>query len=173
MASRVTSQTDRNRMAELLRQLASGRITNDQFEDGLPALDRDTWPIFRAVWGCYDDLHEHRLRGLHRLSPHQREIFARCCLFLRSGLSYEWPRASRWTAVRAWLDSASVDQMPSTKGRRRLRWLFTYIPHNRGSERRDAQVKSRMIDDRIWPFRRRADLNAALRNPPYLAGGSA
>lgn len=169
----MTSQADRNRMAESLRQLASGRISNDQFEDALPELDRDTWPIFRAIWGCYDDLHEHRMLGVHRLSPSQRQAFARCCLFLRSGLSYEWPRSSRWTVVRAWLDSASDDQMPSTKGRRLLRWLCTYIPHNQDSQRRDAQVKSRMIDDRIWPFRRRADLNAALRSPPYLAGGSA
>lgn len=173
MARRVASQADRNRMAELLRQLASGRITNAKYEDRLPSLDRDTWPIFQAAWGCYDDFHEHRLKGAYRPSRAQRQILARCVLFLRSGLPYEWPRNARWTAHRTRLDVTDHAPASTTRTQRVIRWLFTYVPEHKHTERHDAQIKSRLIDDRIWPFRRRADLNAALRNPPYLVGRSA
>lgn len=159
-------------MAELLRQLASGRITNDEFEDGLDMdFDRDTRPIFHAAWLCYDDLHSHRLRGAHRLSPLERQLFARCVLFLRSGLSYEW---SGQSSFRVGFDP-TMDSKWVTSCRRSLSTLiaklFTYRRCDDAIN--DQEAKSRMIDDRIWPFYRRADLNAALRNPPYLAGCSA
>ncbi len=169
MASRVTSQADRNRMAELLRQLASGRITNDQFEDSLPARMADAeWAVFHAAWCCFDDFHEHRLRGAHRLTPLERQLFARCVLFLRSGIPYEWPKNLEH---RVGVDP-TADKEESVPCRRSLSaHIAKLFTHRRcDDDSNDMKAKFRMIDDRIWPFYRRADLNAALQNPPYLAG---
>lgn len=178
MTERRTNCDDpRRRAAELVRQLASGRLTNDQFEDALPVLSRDSsFEIFRFAWSFYDGLYEHRMRGRHRLSPLQKRVFARCVLFLRSGLPYEWPRRAKWI----WCDQLHKEEpaarLPWWKpdetvlaglpvwGRRVREW------RRRREEDRDRRVKSRMIDDRIWPFRRMADYKAALQSPPYLAG---
>lgn len=167
----LMNQTDRNRMGELLRQLASGRITNDQFEDGLDMdFDANTQPIFRAAWLFYDDLHTHRLKGTHRLTPLERQLFARCVLFLRSGRPYEWASEPR---SRSGLDP-TMETKWATPCRRSVHAIIARMFTSRrcDDDRNDGEAKSRMIDDRIWPFRRRADLNAALRNPPYLAGCS-
>ncbi|MBX3360898.1 MAG: hypothetical protein KF705_05570 [Phycisphaeraceae bacterium] len=158
-------------MAESLRRLASGCITNDQFEDALPAgMGDGEWAVFHAAWHCYDDFHEHRLRGAHRLTRLERQLFARCVLFLRSGLPYEWSEGLRY---RVGIDpTAGADR--STPCRRSFYGLIAELFTRRhcDDEANDRACMARMIDDRIWPFYRRADLNAALRNPPYLAGCS-
>lgn len=169
----------RRRHAELVRQLASGQLTNDAFEDAYAALpqDRATREVFLFAWSFYDDLYEHRLRGRHRLSPSQRRVFARCVLFLRSGLEYEWPARARWLWCRQrdkpdragrgpwWQPDESVLAGLAFVGRRVREWC------RRLEEERDRRLKRRgVVDDRLWPFRRMADLKAALARPPCLAG---
>jgi hypothetical protein len=168
----------RKRAAELVRQFASGRITNDEFEDAYQALpwDRATMEMFSFVWGFYDDLYEHRLRGRHRLSPLQRRVFARCVLFLRSELEYEWPKRAKWLWCQQRDKANPAERIPWWKPDelvlaglpfwgRRVREL-----RRRMEENRDRDLRMRMIDDRVWPFRRMADYKAALQSPPYLAG---
>ena len=91
----------RRRLAERLRQFADGRITNDDLVDTIGgAADDAGWEVLLFAYGFWDDLHEHRLRGEYRLTPMQRRAFARCVLFLRSGLPYEWPKRAKglWCA---------------------------------------------------------------------------
>lgn len=167
----------RRRAAELLRQFASGRLTNDEFEDALPDFDDQAIRrMFRFAWGLYDDLSIHRLRGKYRLSRLDRREVARWVLFLRSGLPYEWPKGARRLGrmqqeiiegrdIRWWQPDHTVLEGLPFFGRR-ARALRE--PDEQSFEER---LKRRIIiDDRIWPFRRMADYKAALRNPPYLAG---
>lgn len=172
----------RCRLAERLRQLASGRLTNDEFEDTLPyggGADAAAWELYHFAWMCYDDLYEHRLRGRHRLSPQQRQVFARCVLFLRSGLPYEWPKHAKWLWCRQrdkaesaprtpwWVPDESATSVLPVFGRRWREYL------SRREEARDRERRTVAVDDRIWPFRRMADLKAARSRPVYLAGVSA
>lgn len=165
----------RRRMAELLRQFAAGGLTNDEFEDAVPrSRDGAVQAMFLFAWGFYDDLFEHRLRGRHRLSPAQRRVFARCCLFLHSDLAYEWPKRAKWLwrpqklkrdARDPWWKPDETVPDSVLFCRKRMRALA-----RRREEAVDRRLKQRAVDDRIWPFRRMADYKAALKRPPYLAG---
>tara|TARA_Y100000815_G_scaffold264902_1_gene281136 strand:- start:407 stop:787 length:381 start_codon:yes stop_codon:yes gene_type:complete len=79
-------------MRRLVRELASGLITNDQFELGFATAaarievgspdEEVLWRVYDFCWMFYDDLHEHRLRGRHALTAEARRAFARCVLLL-------------------------------------------------------------------------------------------
>ncbi len=169
----------RHSLAQAIRQLASGTLTNDEFErDAVPdRQDEGAYQVYLFVWGHYDDFVKHRLRGDRRLSPFQRQVFARCVLFLRSGLPYEWPSHAKWM----W-----CPQRMKEEPARRLPWwkpdetvldampFWNWLTREQRRKREDAadrRLKARtIVDDRIWPFRRRSDYEAALSNPPYLCG---
>ncbi len=84
---------NRNRLAELLRHLASGQITNDEFEDALPqSSDPAIFEIyFNGAWYLYNDLYEYKLTGKYRLTKEYKRIVARWILFLKSNYEYLWP----------------------------------------------------------------------------------
>lgn len=171
----------RNRLAEAVRQLASGAITNDQFEDRYCALgnaDHASDEIFEFAYSFYDDFYTHRLRGSHRPSRLQRRVWANCVLFLRTDIEYQWPRRAKWIWCK---------QSAKTEPTQRLPWwkpdaaAIQFIPivgwlwGKRARERSEAEADRLLrtgtrVDDRIWPFRRMADYRAALRQPFYLIG---
>jgi len=143
----------RDRLAEAIRHLAAGTITNVEF--GERALSSSADPAVHAVflggpWFLYHDLASYRLKGAHRLSPAVRREAARWILFLKSDLPYEWPVDRR--------------SMVGT-----LSWvvinLFTFGFLARGAQRRFAQSG----DVAVWPFIRRSDFEGTLTRPPYLA----
>ena len=147
----------RNRLAESLRHLVSGQITNDQFEDAA-WIDSDD-AIIDAVkwqaWFLYSDLHEHKLRGSHAVSKSDRLVVARFILFLHSDLSYEWPPHpfDGGVGVIARLLSFAVS--------------FGIIPR-----RVDKKWKA-VGDFDVWPFIRRKDYEQALTDPKLLRGRAA
>ncbi len=142
--------------AEALTHFVSCRITNDQFEDIL-AVSKD--PAITAVttmaWHLYDDLHEHRMNGLHRLSRRRRRDIARWILFLHSDLPYEWPRSN---FIGFFAASDFLDFL--TRG-----WW------GRRQERRFDTLRQAGEWD-VWPFIRAADFAAARHQPRLLAGRS-
>jgi len=143
----------RNRLAEGIRHLAAGTITNVEFEER--ALSSSTDPAVHAVfvggpWFLYHDLMRYRLKGAHRLSPAVRREAARWVLFLKSDLPYEWPVERRgivgslvWVVLN----------------------LFTVGFFARSSQRRFAQPG----DIAVWPFVRPSDYEVTLTRLPYLA----
>ena len=158
----------RAQLAEAMRQLASGLITNDEFERRVPKPDSDdptVLELYRFAWGFYDDLYPHRMRGRHRLSKLQRRVFARCVLFLRSGLPYEYSSDAKWLWARQRRTSSNYwNQILFTPFSSRARAL------ERRREREDDRlVQSELIDDRVWPFRRRSDLELAKQTCHLLA----
>jgi hypothetical protein len=154
----VHSRSPRDQMAEAMRQLASGLITNDEFDrryDLLPSSD-EVCELYLFAWGFYNDTHTHRLRGKHRLSKLQRQVFARCALFLRSGLPYQYDRKAKWLWAKQGGSGINV-----------FTWLLLWCNPRAveimavRAERQERYGSDEVIDDRIWPFRSRADLELA------------
>jgi hypothetical protein len=155
-------------MAEIIRQLASGTITNDQFEDRCPKSTEDDCAIgelYNICYSLFDEMHEHKMRGRYRLSKFQREVLARCVLFLHTDIEYEWDKKAKWLWVRPNQRSGYFDQIVFTSISKKARNL-----QKRLLREEDKLAKQELIDDRIWPFHSRRDYKEALKHPVYLAG---
>lgn len=146
----MVDRNARNCLAQRLRHLVVGVITNYQFERlARRSKDPVIWNLEeRLAWPAYDDLHEHRLTGSHALMYGQRQDFARAVLFLKTDLEYQW--ASQ-RSLRAFLNSTF-----------RLRPLRQIPP-----------MKMEGGDVRVWPFYRKTDYTDALRKRVYLCGKQA
>ena len=143
----------RNLLAERLRHLASGRITNDEFEDSLwvNTEDRGYWAVKDyALGGIYGDLEEYKLAGNRALTKAQRRMVARLIVFLHSDREYEWPR-HRYEGCRG--------------------MLLHVITLGMLAERFNAQWRAGR-DTSVWPFARYSDYKRAAQCPKLLAGGT-
>lgn len=137
----------REALAEQLRRLASGRITNDQFDEARldDSDDEALVAIGDAGWGLYHDFGTYKLRGRQALDRKALEAVARCVLFLDSDLPYEWPpRRGSLLGVLSGLLTLGY-----TTRRDHRRWESTG-PHE------------------IWPFVRESDYQRALATPRRL-----
>jgi hypothetical protein len=96
-ATMIDTETRRQLSADI-RRLATGRMTNDEFDDVYyeryeHSDDRAVREIASHCYCLYnsDTLRPMRLCGRHSLDTEARSAIARCVLFLRSGLQYQWP----------------------------------------------------------------------------------
>ena len=148
----------RDRLAFKLRRLASGRITNDDYDEEYPvqSADRGVEAVSYAGWSLYGDLWNYRLRGHYALSAETLRGVARCVLFLHSDAEYEWP----------------VE--PS---RDVLWWLVHLFTLGRVDTRKWGawQEWEATGEYSVWPFFRRADLERVAQSPRFLRshGGAA
>lgn len=80
-------------------------ITNWEYEERYPESKADLAIdcIFQNLWFWYDDMHEHRMLGDHRLLPEHKEVIERCLLFLQSDLEYLWPPV-KWDLPRTFFN---------------------------------------------------------------------
>lgn len=140
--------TSRRAAASLLRQFASGRLTNDEFEDRWPeSRDPALSAVREAAWFLYSDLRTYKLTGANRLPFAVRRQVARWALFLHSDLAYEWPVASRTETLA-----------------RSIAGLLTM-----GVATRLWKTALQVAEDAdVWPFIRRVDYRRALRVPRLL-----
>lgn len=147
----MIDRTARDRLAEALRALASGLISNDEFEDSrLPYSKHDIAIreiFFRGAWMLYSDTHKYRLIGKFKLDDATKSEVARWALFLKTDLPYEWKACSAPQTLGMFMANIFTLGMANR----------FFIPHF------EAQG-----DVGVWPFIRKADYEAALRNPPYL-----
>lgn len=145
----MIDRDSRRTICELLRHLAAGQISNDQFEDRLPGRSDDAaiFEIRHQAWFFYSDLREYRFVGNDRLSDEHRREIARWILFLQSDLEYEWPRLA-WYLYPVLLVGN----------------LFTLGWLGQAFTRRFK----RSGDFDVWPFIRRSDYERALSEPKYL-----
>lgn len=146
LAKKMIDRTARESLAEKLRQLASGAITNFAFEEYRHSrTDPAVHEIAECLaWPHYDDFSEHRLDGDHALTDGRRKDFARAVLFLKSDLDYCWPKRSGLVGWGGY-----------------FRRMFTF-----------GLVKPKTIggDVRFWPFWSEEDYRKALKRPNYLCG---
>jgi len=145
----MIDRSRRDRLAEALRHLLSGRIDNLAFDDldcpgGITdSEDRAIFEVFYSVWPCYDDFRSHPLE----LTDGQRLDFKRCILFLHSDAEFEWPR--KRSGILDYLRRVA----DKITGRR-----FGWWPVKSGG------------DIAVWPFFRRRDYERALQSPRLLRG---
>lgn len=146
----------RDTLAQAIRALGAGTISNDAFErrrqpalgsadPAVAAIDRE------GAWQLYDDFQEHRLRGRYALTRGGRSEVARWVLFLKTDLPYEWPL----------LRGPGLFLLG-------LANLLTLGIAGRGY----AGWFGRQGDIDVWPFVRQADYAAALERAAYLGGGN-
>lgn len=142
----------RRALAQALRHLATGRITNREFERRVQPLlasrDMAIRTLFwSGAWQLYGDFEEMRLGGRHALPRAARREIARWILFLCTPLPFEWPADRPWVVV-AW---APVHVM-------------TF-----GASAKIRSLRYRRSGDfSVWPFLRRQDYQMALQTPVYL-----
>lgn len=90
----MVDRTARERLAYELRQLASGLITNDEFDEEAfweyrhRKDDRALGELATFGWLHYGDLSNYRLRGSRALTPEERKSIARAVLFLKTDQEY-------------------------------------------------------------------------------------
>jgi hypothetical protein len=147
----MIDRAGRAALAEHLRRLASGRLTNAEFDS--VRLDHSDDEALVAVghagWSLYDDFFVYRLRGRRALTSETLDAVARCILFLDSALIYKWP--ARRPTVKSIL--LTVLTFGSWLRRERRRWEASGLHH-------------------VWPFFRESDYQRALANPRRLLGRS-
>jgi hypothetical protein len=126
-------------------------ISNFQYMDQFPhSNDPAIRSIWWMLWGCYDDLREHKMVGRYAVSPDALEVVNRCVLFLSSSREYEWDSHvfSLKRATRAWLLSL----------RRLFRRPAPLTVHEQIQEVLSDEPQG---DARVWPFYRPADYDEA------------
>lgn len=137
----------RDILAENIRHLVSGVISNDEFEDRVPWKSID--PAVREItlggpWHLYSDIHAYRLKDEYRVSDAQQTEAARWILFLKSELPYEWPQANRFVDL-LWGPLIVLTLGYISRLRR-----HTFAKHG---------------DISVWPFLRVADFERATASP--------
>jgi len=93
MCKKMIDRSARNKLAELLRSLAAGLISNDEFEDTIPeSKDKAINEVFfNGGWMLYSDMKEYKLQGKDALEAVVKNEVARWVLFLKSNYEYSWP----------------------------------------------------------------------------------
>jgi len=150
----MVDRAARDQLALSLRRLVCGKISNDQFEDGIRKTeDVAIAAIAEMAWLLYSDMKEHRLVGRHVIDPSDRREVLRWILFLDSDLEYLWP------------EMRLAGQHPLRRVRPVLtRWLGWQI---------SAETVARFLaagDYAAWPFVSRSQYKHAIRQPRRLAG---
>ena len=141
----------RDKLAESIRALVSGQITNYEFEARVPDWSKD--PAIKAVfnggpWMLYDDFRTYRLRGAYKLVPELKTEVARWVIFLKTDLEYEWPVQNFLQRLLHFLGNVCTVGLVGLLYRRRL---------------------EKHGDVNVWPFVKESDYKVALEQPPYLS----
>jgi len=141
----------RDQLAESIRHLGAGRITNVEFEERVLVTSPD--PAIQAVflggpWLLYSDLWPYYLRGRDKVARIVRREAARWVLFRKTDLIYEWPVDHKFSVV-LWLP-------------------LNIITFGMAARLRQRSFE-RKGDFSVWPFIRHADYDLALKMPPYLS----
>ena len=141
----------RDAVAEGLRGLISGRLSNDEYEDTYPAETDDPVieAIYQTAWYLYSDTEEYRMKGAYALHPSHRREALRWLLFLDSNRPYVWPKRH----APGWANRGDAYKRVSLfGGRARAKRFFAGRDHT------------------VWPFPSRAEFAHALCNPKRLSG---
>jgi hypothetical protein len=172
----------RVKLANHLRHLSIGLISNDEFEELIMDDVSDGWspenyhrsnrakkrdedpiikPMLELCWGLYDDTRNHRLVGNDELNKNALKIIARSILFLHTDKEYEWPYFNSQSPL-----------MRFTLGELMLS-LLTFGHYYR--DKREEQIVSfyewqKVGDYGVWPFFKKSDYENQLTSQPFLSG---
>lgn len=168
----------RKKLAYLIQQLSTGKISNDEFENSLvkdvtfgclpeqfsrsekcKTDDAIFSPALEYSWYLYNDHFCHKLDGKYQLSAQQMKDVLRLILFLHSNLEYEWA------------DSEMKNPKSNFSYIGFLKSIFTLGQNsqiiNLNGEENPETIK--MADDyEYWPFRSKADFEQQLKEQSFL-----
>jgi hypothetical protein len=145
----VIDRQARNQLAEAIRALVSGQISNDEFERRVPSSDDPAVRHLYAdgAWFLYSDLGVYRLRSKRRLSEAEKSEVARWVVFLKTDQSFEWPQPTASTRILLLLGAVLSFGLVTKFYRRKY--------ESRG-------------EWQVWPFISRASYERALKTPVYM-----
>jgi hypothetical protein len=148
----------RDQLSRNIRLLVSGKISNDQFEDGIPETGDAAIMAFAGMtWLLYNDMYEHRLIGRYAIEPGTRREVLRWVLFLDSDCQYRWPKM----------------YLPGLQPLRRIRpTLLRWLSWPNAISPEHASQFLTAGDRLAWPFISRTEYKSALKNPRRLAGNA-
>lgn len=148
----------RDQLSRNIRLLVSGKISNDQFEDGIPETGDAAIMAFAGMtWLLYSDMYEHRLIRRYAIEPSTRREVLRWVLFLDSDCQYRWPKM----------------YLPGLQPLRRIRpTLLRWLSWPNAISPEHASQFLAAGDRLAWPFISRAEYKYALKNPRRLAGNT-
>jgi hypothetical protein len=136
----------RRKVSELLRKVALGRVTSDEFENALldmlsASKDGVIYAVYRTVSEMADET-DQSLAHLFERGGEMRNRLCRWILFLKTDLKYEWPKERLAPGLRDFYRPNWLDQLSGVN-------LSTNSAFcGRG-------------DYHVWPFIREADFHAA------------
>ena len=148
----------RKKLAYVIRQLGSGKITNEEYEAALPYLNIEDFSLreinSNGIGRFYiDDFNEsYRLK----LSKVDKKKFARMILFLHSENEYEWPVYYR--------DRLKIHGF--------LIFLFDILTFFFFAKKYNyaCEEYKKCGDIEVWPFISCESYEKALKNPRFLVG---
>lgn len=170
----------RKKLALHLRRLATGQISNDDFEEKvmdditkgwLPEQyyrsndcktdDRVIQSILEYSWMLYSDLKNHKLIGKYELPEDVLKEIARYILFLHSDLEYEWKYVDMTNPLIK-LTIKDLIKSVMTLGKH-----YIEIKEQREKEFEEMRKEG---DIAYWPFKTQVDYEKQLDKHPYLIG---
>lgn len=168
----------RKKLALHLRQLSTGQISNDDFEERvmddvtygwLPEQyyrskesksdDKIIRPILEFSWCLYNDTYNHKLKGKHELTEGQVKDIARFILFLHSDQEYDWKYVDMTNPIIRF----SFNDL--------LKSIITFGQHYRNmkmSREQEFELMKKEGDFEYWPFKTKVDFEKQLKNQPFL-----
>jgi hypothetical protein len=146
----------RDQLSRNLRLLVSGKISNDQFEDGIPETSDAAIVAFAGMaWLLYSDMY--KLVGRSAIEPSARREVLRWVLFLDSDYHYCWPKM----------------YLPGLHPLRRIRpALMRWLSWPNAISPEHAAAFLTAGDRLAWPFISRSEYKHVLRSPKRLAGNA-
>ena len=88
----MVDMKNRRAAADLIREFAAEKLTNDEFDEQYPqSEDRAVQAIGNVLWLSWDDRFTHRLEGRYQLTDQQKAAYERCVAFLQTELEYTGP----------------------------------------------------------------------------------
>lgn len=153
MKTGMLDRKARDRAAELLRLLASGRITNFELENRWPiSKDPAIHGLDSTIWCFYDDFKEHTLQGPFALAPEMKRVIARWIIFLHTNESYRWPNIA----------------YPGVRPLHRS-WIMRRLGLLNVITRKEQRfIKAGAFE--VWPFISTQSFEHARRRPRLLSG---
>jgi hypothetical protein len=194
----MIDRPNRDKLAQLLRHLAAGRITTGRFADECEDLAFSSEdPAVLNVMALGPDLirirwprWSRRLRGRRRLPDDARRRIAIAAVFLYSDCEYQWPEDQSW-ALRGdcllmvgfllllalggfgVILSALGQVSPLVAGLCFALAVYLFYFSNIRIEKARAKWVQQCREEgdlKIWPFRRASDFEEAKKRPKLLAG---
>jgi len=145
----MIDRESRNKLAELIRSLATGQISNDQFEDSIPnSSDSAIGEVYsNGAWQLYSDFHQHKLKGREALTKEDKHLVSRWVLFLKTSNEYEWPSMTFSESL------LCIVTLGIWRKRIKIKWKKTG-------------------DIEFWPFTNKIQLEIAKSNNGYLGANN-